>query len=31
MKEAQGVRTCAKVTWELEDGKCTTNYFFQKL
>ena len=29
MKEAQVAKICAKITWELEDEKCT-KYFFQK-
>ena len=30
MKEAQGAKLHAKITWELEGGKCT-KYFLQKL
>ena len=30
MKEAQGAKIRAKITWELEGEKCT-KYFFQKL
>ena len=30
MKEVQGANIRAKITWELEGGKCT-KYFFQKL
>ena len=30
MKEVQGAKICAKLTWELE-GKNCTKYFYQKL